>query len=295
MRGGASLDSLSALDVHTQVADGTALRTCSSTARVPTSRATRRPRSSPASGRMPFSQRSRSPALRAIQVSAMGSVRIRKRSSNTAAETMRATSSGSLMGPAALLTKDDDEDPSIGVRDAQGCQQGHPNALVVVRDRQPLGESDDRVLGDRVGQVGVAGEDPGDRGRVQQVARFPFEHRRQHRADREHVGHDVDLPLLVPGVDFRVQGIAAGGDAGVGEEHVHRPVGGLGLGHQGVDIRFIADVAGDRHAADFVCHMACAVAVLVGHDHGRAEARELASGCRADAAGAGGDDGVLVS
>ena len=53
----------------------------------------------------------------------MGSVRIRKRSSNTASDTMRATSSGSLMGPAALLTKDDDEDPSIGVRTPRGANR----------------------------------------------------------------------------------------------------------------------------------------------------------------------------
>ena len=75
------------------------------------------------------------------------------------------------------------------------------------------------------------------------------------------MGHDVDLPLLVPGFDVRIQRVAASGDAGVGKEHVHGSVGAFGFGHQRVYVGFVADIAGHRLAADLNGHLACAVAV----------------------------------
>ena len=154
---------------------------------------------------MPFSQRSRSAFLLFIHFCAIGSVRIRKRSAWIASTTMFGDV-GRLLDRTQRVARD----AAFGVAEhrrahAERGQQRHANALVVVRDRQPLGEADHRVFRHRIRQVAVRGEDAGHRRGVQQIAFAAFEHAGQHRANGVDVAHQIDLPLIVPHVDRRGQ------------------------------------------------------------------------------------------
>ena len=89
--------------------------------------------------------------MRFIHFCAIGSVRIRKRSGRIASTTISATSSGSLIGPAAVAREGRVGSPSIGVRTPSGASSDTRMPLSWYVIDEPLGEADDRVLGDGVG------------------------------------------------------------------------------------------------------------------------------------------------
>jgi hypothetical protein len=177
--------------------------------------------------------------------------------------------------------------------DTERGQQRRANALVVVGDRHPLGETYDRVLGCRVGQLAVARQDAGHRGGMDQVAAAAFQHAGQDRADGVDMGHHVDVPLLLPDFEIGRQRIRAGRDAGVAEEDVDRSEARLDVPDETVDLRLPAHVARDGHAADLVGDPLRFVSIQVRDRDPGSAGGEAPGTRRPDAAGAAGDDGGL--
>jgi hypothetical protein len=173
---------------------------------------------------------------------------------------------------------------------AEGGQERTADTLVVIGDRHPFGKADDRVLGHGVGKVAVAGQDAGHRSGQDQVAAAARQHARQDRAGSVDMRHHVDVPLLLPDLQIGGQRVAAVGDARIAEEDVDRTELGLDPGDQIVDRAFLADIAGDRQAADFRRDHSGDIVVEVGDRDLCAASGEVAGARRADAAGAAGDD-----
>ena len=105
--------------------------------------------------RMPASHRSGSDPLRAMWRATSGWGRIRKRSSRIASSAISATSSGSRIaagleqcGADRLLLRGLEHRRLHRLR----AHAGDGDAAVSVGDRQPFGERDGAVLGDRVGE-----------------------------------------------------------------------------------------------------------------------------------------------
>ncbi len=149
------------------------------------------------------------------------------------------------------------------------------------------------MLGQRVGGVAGAGQQPGGRAGLQEVALAAPEHGRQRRARRVHVRHDIDrpgqCPVLVAGVQAPPEGHPR-----VRADEVHLPEPLQGGGHQGTRLRLGAHVGAHGHAADagpldLGGHFTRPRLVEVGHHHRtRALGGEAAGHGRADPAPAAG-------
>ena len=74
------------------------------------------------------------------------------------------------------------------------AQHREADALMVMADRQPLGQGDRRRLGHRVRHRADLRQQAGGGRRAQDVALATSDHRRQHRTGRVDVGHAVHLP-----------------------------------------------------------------------------------------------------
>jgi len=182
-----------------------------------------------------------------------------------------------------------------GHRRAHGlrAEHGHADALVAVRQREPLREPDGRVLGHRIGRRADLRQQPCGGGGVEQVAAAPGGHPRHEQARRVHLRHEVDLPDAVPGL-VRDLGAARHEDAGVRAEEVDRAVVALG----GLDQRREVGLARHIHAVPYPARLARgplrALSVEVGaDDEPRAFASEPQRHRAADAAGSTGDDDDL--
>ena len=166
---------------------------------------------------------------------------------------------------------------------------------MVVRDRQPLGEPHHGVLGCRVCDVAVAGEDPRHRRRVYQVTTTAGEHAREHCSDCVDVSHDIDRPLLIPDLGRGGEDVPAVCDAGVAEAEVDRTETRLDVRDHRAHRILVAHIGRDGDAVDLVRDGPAALAVAV-------DDRDMCTGCRkrparrgADAARATGDHRDLAA
>ena len=130
-------------------------------------------------------------------------------------------------------------------------QHRHPDALVVVGDRQPLGERDRGRLGHRVRHRADLREQAGGRRRVQQIALAAGDHRGQHGTGGVDVRHAVHLPHRLDRL-VRVLETGGGDEAGVRHEQIDRAVGVERRLDHPADRVLVADVDGDGGAADVV-------------------------------------------
>jgi len=102
-------------------------------------------------------------------------------------------------------------DHSIDARDASAfdarrhvgsnrlwAENGDPDSAIAVGDRNPLGERDGRVFGDRIGRRADLRKKTGGRTGIQQIALASFEHRGKNRMSCVHMGHDIDVPDTIP-------------------------------------------------------------------------------------------------
>ena len=142
-----------------------------------------------------------------------------------ASTTTSATKDGSTMPSVAAVGQ---LLGSHGRVHALGAEDRHADAVVAVRDGEVLGQLDAGGLGHRVGGGSDRQQQAGGGGGLQEVALAPRQHAGQHGPGRVHVGHHVQVPLLLPGV---VAGLDAAVRArpGVGEEHVDGAVAFLDL------------------------------------------------------------------
>ena len=176
---------------------------------------------------------------------------------------------------------------------AHRAQAADADAAVAVGHRQPLGERDRAVLGDRVRARADLGEQPGRRRRREEVARAALQPARHQAPRRVHVRHDVDAERELPAL---LEADPAA-DAGVRAEQVDRPELRLGAVHQRVDLGAVGHVApgGDRRGADLPGHALGSRGVDVGDDHAaRAVLGEAPRERAPDARRRAGDDDDLA-
>ena len=168
------------------------------------------------------------------------------------------------------------------------------HAFVVIGNRHPLGQTNHRMFGDRIGQVAVRCENACHRGGVDDVAAAAFQHAGQNRAHGINVRHQIDVPLLLPDVEFGGERAAAGCYAGVVEQDVDRPKLCFHLRDEIVDRRFLADVATDGYTANFIRDFLCVVAIEIRNRYPGAAGGKVSGARGTNTASAAGDDGDLV-
>ena len=120
------------------------------------------------------------------------------------------------------------------------------NVLVGVRDRQPLGEADGRVLRHRVWRAAQLLQQPGGRRRDEQRAAAARRHRRHELVRRVHRLHHVELPRRRPRRRRR-RAVAERAHARVGAKEVER-LGAPQRGAQRVAVARVAPLGAHRAA-----------------------------------------------
>jgi hypothetical protein len=104
------------------------------------------------------------------------------------------------------------------------------------------------------------------------------------------MGHDVDLPLVLPVRQRGGQDLPALADARVVEEYLNQPVMVFGGFDECIDAGLIAHIAGNAQAADLGSDGFGAVAVQIRHHDLCPASREVAGAGGTDAGCTAGDD-----
>jgi hypothetical protein len=128
--------------------------------------------------------------------------------------------------------------------DAHRAQAAHADAAVAVGHREPLGERDRGMLGDRVRRRADLGQQAGGRRRREEVALAALEPSGDEPPGGVHVRAHVDVEGERPRLVGRVEPGAVG-DARVGAEQVDRAECVLGARDQVADCAVVAHVALD--------------------------------------------------
>jgi hypothetical protein len=129
---------------------------------------------------------------------------------------------------------------------------------------------------------------------MQEVALTTFKHSWEYCAHGVYMGHDIDIPLVLPDVYWRIQWVPSGCDSGVIEEEINGPKLLFGSSHQVIYLGFYGDVTGNGKAANFLCHLPSAFPVDVSYNDPRAFGCKRAA-CRCtDAAGTTCNDANLI-
>jgi hypothetical protein len=138
-------------------------------------------------------------------------------------------------------------------------KHGNADAAIAILNGEMLGQRHRGVLGHAIGHR-VQRSQQACRGcGIQEITGASRQHARHQRTRGEHVAHDMHPPAHVP-VGVRCGLLTLAGEAGVGEEHVNRPIFGLGRRDQRLDVFFLTDVGGHRQRVDVAGDLRKAVA-----------------------------------
>jgi hypothetical protein len=89
------------------------------------------------------------------------------------------------------------------------------------------------------------------------------------------VGHDVDLPLVLPDIERRRQRVTACRDASIVEKKIDRAKFCFGLGDEVIRRRLTRHIAGNSDAADVIGNLLAAFSIDICDDNACAASGEF--------------------
>ena len=130
-----------------------------------------------------------------------------------------------------------------------GAEDGYLDSTIAVGDGKPFSKRDGGMFGDGVGSRADLGEKTRGRTGIQQVSLAAFQHRRKQCMGGIDMGHDVDVPDSIPGLDVDLR---AAGDRNprIRHKEVDRTAICLDFTHQRFDLGSTSDIDPKRFPTD---------------------------------------------